>query len=166
MFRYEEGAIQRAVIKATETLGYTSLRPQLGHTLHRVFLSWRQWSSFRLSRFSTRHFSSRSQAGFLYTRGCVPAANLASVKFFCQVINIPSDFENLASLARPFFLPSPLPLSARACAIRKNGLVHETNQLALGYINQERTFSPDSVLQAWDRSDCFIISCFNITLYV
>ena len=25
-------------------------------------------------------------------------------------------------------------------------------QLALGYINQERTFSPDSVLQAWDRS--------------
>ena len=28
MFRYEEGAIQRAVIKATETLGYTSLCPQ------------------------------------------------------------------------------------------------------------------------------------------
>ena len=26
------------------------------------------------------------------------------------------------------------------------------DQLALGYINQERTFSPDSVLQAWDRS--------------
>ena len=36
------------------------------------------------------------------------------------------DFENLASLARPFFLPSPLPLSVRACAIRKNGLVHQT----------------------------------------
>ena len=26
------------------------------------------------------------------------------------------------------------------------------DQLALGYINQERTFSTDSVLQAWDRS--------------
>ena len=26
------------------------------------------------------------------------------------------------------------------------------DQLALGYINQERTFSPDSALQAWDRS--------------
>ena len=43
--------------------------------------------------------------------------------------NIPSDFKNLASLARPFFPSLPLPLPRAHAQSGKNGLVHETRVL-------------------------------------
>ena len=43
--------------------------------------------------------------------------------------NIPSDFKNLASLARLFFPSLPLPLPRAHAQSGKNGLVHETSYI-------------------------------------
>ena len=61
------------------------------------------------------------------------------------------DFKNLANLARPFFLPFPLPLFARASVNMENGLVQETTILGTAKTPEEPMGTAEVLLDIYTK---------------